>query len=290
MEQKAFWDIPYPELIVALFRKIFPWRLTVKERSPRGTRRLLCVLAVASLVLIWIVEGFVNPLEYLVDMPAFDLQAIVDAYPDDIASFYYMWLLIVTMIVMTVLKRVVCSEKEFPIWTVDGWLYWVVSLGAAILADAITRNIIVDLLYLPFIQKTEGSAFSNTDLFLMLLLMHFLFYFVIEDFASNGIAVMLTPYAITAYDKLLEPTGFLDIQLVKFIILTMVLKLILLVLEKLGITKLLSDLLKTFSYTLAGIPKLMLFLIAFPIWPFLLIWWLIWGRKKKKKATQQIMK
>ena len=282
MEKKPFWLTPYPELIVNAYKKLLPQR-EKKERSPRGIRRLLCVLAIVSVVLIWVVEGFVNPLEYLVDMPALSLLESVDAYPGQLGAFYYMSLLGVTAIMMTALKHFVCGEKDLPIWTVNGVLYWLTGLAVAILADALTRNILMDRMMVPGMQGIQ----DNTKVFLLLIvslfLVHFLAYFAFEDFAGNGMAAMLTPYAIAMYNKVFEPVGFMDVQLVKYLILTLVLKLFLILLDKLGIAKLLSKLLIGLCYVV--IPVAMFAALAFPILPYILVWWLV--RRKMKKNTEQ---
>ena len=285
-EKKAFWNIPYPEMIMSMLRKMLPeWKET-KDRSPRDTRRLLVGLAVAALVLIWVLEGFANPLEYLVDMPALDLLDAVASYPRPYGNYYYLWLLGITTLMMSILKRLVCGEDEFPVWTVNGVLYWAVGLAVAILADALTRNVIMDRLMIPGLENMTASFTSAQYAVLMLFLVHFLFYFAIEDFSGNCMAALLTPYAIAAYNKVVAPTGLMDIQLVKFLIITLVLKLILVVLEKLGITQLVSRALIRSFYTLAGVPKMILTVIALPILPYIILWRLIRGRKKDN-ATQK---
>lgn len=284
MEKKPFWLTPYPELIVNAYKKLLPQR-EKKERSPRGIRRLLCVLAIVSVVLIWVVEGFVNPLEYLVDMPALSLLEAFDAYPNPLGSYYYMYLLGVTAVMMTALKHFVCGEKDLPIWTLNGVLYWLVGLAVAILADALTRNIIMDRMMVPGLQGGMDTAESILLSILSLILVHFLFYFALEDFAGNGMAALLTPYAIAAYNKIFAPVGFMDVQLVKFLILTLVLKLFLLVLDKLGIAKLLSKLLIGIAYIL--IPGVLFGAIALPILPYIIVWWLV-RRKMKKNSGQKV--
>lgn len=282
MNKKPFWLTPYPVLIVNAYKKLLPQR-EKKERSPRGIRRLLCVLAIVSVVLIWVVEGFVNPLEYLVDMPALSLLESVDAYPGQLGSYYYMCLLGVTAVMMNGLKHFVCGEKDLPIWTVNGVLYWLTGLAVAILADAVARNIIMDRMMVPGLQGGQETAESVLLSIVSLLLVHFLAYFAFEDFAGNSMAALLTPYAIVMYNKVFEPVGFMDVQLVKYLILTLVLKLFLIILDKLGIAKLLSKLLIGLAYVV--VPVAMFGALAIPILPYILVWWLV--RRKMKENTEQ---
>lgn len=285
VKKRTFWNTPYPVSIMNAFKTLLPKnREEKKPRSPRGVRRMLGVFAAVSLILVWILEGFVNPLEYLVDLPAFSYEEMEGVYAG-YDAFYYLWLLAVTAAMMTLLKQFICNGKEFPIWTVNGILFWIVGLAVALLADVVTRNIVMERFVIPAMENADTSLTNARIMILSLFLVHFSAYFVVEDLSGNCMSALLTPYVLSAYDTYFAAGGLMRVQLVKFLVLTLMLKLLLIVLDKLGVTGFLSDLMIKYAYTPKYIPFVFLLVLAAPFLPFMYIGYLI--KKGKNKNNEE---
>lgn len=287
LKKNNFWNTPYPVTIMNAFKTLLPQNGEEKKtRSPRGVRRLLVVCALVSLILIWVIDGFSNPFEYLVDLPSLTYEEIVNAFPG-YEAYYYMWLMIITAVMVKILKQLVCSDKDFSVWSVNGALFWVVSLAVAILAGAVTRSIVMPRFVLPMVEKASNASSDIGVLILSVLVTHFAFYFAVEDFSSSAVAVIAAPYAIRFFNTYIPAEGLLDIQLVQFLVLTFLLKLLVTVLDKLGVTGFLSDLLTRYLYTPKYMPFSGLALFAIPFLPFMYIRYLIRKGKEQKDAPEQ---
>lgn len=282
-KKKTFWNTPIPETIMNLVRPV--WRSVTGGREPqirseRGTRRLLVVLAVVSVALIWILEGFVNPVEYLVDLPIFDFNEMQQQYPDHYA-FYFYWVLIMVALLMTLVRCLVRNDKEYPIWTLNGVLYWVVGLAMGILADVITRNIFMEQIVVPGLESWTTSMDAYKTVIGMLILLLFSFYFVLGDFSETAISVMITPFAMELYERFVPGNGILHIVLIEYLIITLVMKLVLHVMEMRGVISSFANLFVKYCYTPKYMPFAMLYIFVLPFLPILLIWYFIRGKKKE---------
>ena len=286
MEKKQnFWNTPYPVSIQNLLAPA--WNALIgkcewKKRSEQGTRRLLCILSLVSLVLIFIVDGVTNPLEYLVELPALDFSDMETDYAE-YAGYYYMCLLVVTGLLMSGLQWWINRDEE-KVWSINGLLLWVTGLAVAILADVITRNIVLDNIVIPALENRDTGISSAYWSIAILLLIHFCMYFSIEDMSSNTVSAILTPYVMVSYEAYIGAEGIMGVQLIKFLAVTVFLKIILMVLEKIGVTGFLSDVMVKYAYTPKYIPYTLILPLLLPFLPIMYIKYL--GCRNKIKETE----
>lgn len=277
MEKETFWTRPYPESILNLFKPLWKNRER-KPRSEKGIRRLLIVLAVVAVLLILLINGFADPMGYFVDIPSFSLGDMMEAYPDYYA-YYFIGLMAVTAAMTAILRAVVRSKEEISPWSVNGILLWIVCIAVGILADTLTREVLLEKWVIPVYEHRNDSFEAAWQFAYMLIAVVLSWYFVMDDFTGNALSITLTPYVMYAFRWLTPDDGIFSNTLVTYLIVTALLKVLLNLLEKIGLDQVIANFFKKYFYTPKYMWRTYLYIFFLPLLPLILIWKLVKGKK-----------
>lgn len=198
-EKPGWMDTPYPELLLMPVRKL--WEAvtggrTLKPLPDRVLRRVLLILTVVSLAVIWLMEGLVNPLELLVDIPFFSFVETVEEWK----GYYLVFLPFFTLLAVSLLNALVCRGRELPLFSANGLLYWVVCLALSIVVDSFMRNMFLPWFHGIYVQIMEMPGDTSMRkpfyLLLFLLVMVIATYYALRDITSTSLSIFATPYLV----------------------------------------------------------------------------------------------
>lgn len=283
-EKKGFWYTPLPLYVLTPFKFIIENLFGGKKIPPftdKILRIILICFGIVSLPVIWIMEGVGNPLELFVDIPFFSLAE----YPNEYSAYYFVFIPFFTMLLMMILNHGICRGKEYKFFSVNGILVWVISLALGIVADSFTRNIFLEKYFITFYERTKNASIEQYQdkwiLVLLLILTLFAFYYVLDDSMSSSLSIFITPYLMIGYHKYVPTVGILQNVLVEYLIITFVLKWIVTLADKAGLIEIVTKFIGKYFYTPRYFVKTYLLLILMPLWPILIIVYLVRHNKKK---------
>lgn len=274
VERVKILNTPYPVWLVYPFQLLWD-KITdnfeIPKLSQKHIRIALIVMAIAAFPVIWIFEGFNNPLEALVDIPMFSFLE----YSGDLQLFYMVFLTFFTMVATAAVKFAVCRDGDFALFSLNSILLWIASLSIGVMVDAFVRNIFLDWfmgLYQSIYARFAASAGDMNEkvgFVALLLILSVVIYLSLKDFASTSLSIAATPYLLMALDKYSYQLSFLKNALVTYLIVTLVLKLMLIAAEKLDIVSDLAEYVIKYcmapGYMIMGLLGIVLGVILWPI-------------------------
>lgn len=294
VEKVKILNTPYPVWIIYPFQLLWD-KITDRYDMPRLSQKhiriVLVVMAILALPVIWIFEGFGNPLEILVDIPLFSFME----YSGDPQLFYMIFLTFFTMVTTAALKFAICRDKDFELFSLNSILLWIASLSVGVMVDAFVRNVFLDW-FVAFFNKiytrytmSAGDTNEKTGFIALMLLLSIVVYLSLKDFASTGLSIAVTPYILMALDNYSDKIVLLNNTLLTYLLVTLVLKLMLIAAEKLGIVADLAE--YVIKYCMAPgymIMGLMGIALGAVFWPVVLPFYIF--RVIKRVTTQGFQK
>ncbi len=266
-------DVPYPVWYIRPFRWIFR-KLTAGRSLPtmsqKASRLYLMICGLASLILMWMFEGFGNPLELFVDIPTFDFSLY-----GKFALFHMILVLFFTALLLQLIYLPVRS-KETKFFSVDGMLMWVIGAAVGMLADSVARAA-MDSIVMPTMLEADGQM--TVSYVIVMLMLHAALFFVLNDCYAMAISVELVPLLSTYYTMLIPTDNFFGTPLIRQLIITFALSALMSLIAKTGIVEKVCR----FVIKYATVPRYIpyMFIITIPFYhPYI-------KRKEQERQRQQ---
>ncbi len=281
MEQKtSFWEIPWPMYFVYPFKKLYQAITKGKHPKPLEPRTRLIVsgvLILISLIAIWVLQGFVNPIRMFID-DMFFLEPSDTLTASEQGSMYGLYMIVNGFIVMIAMKLIgyfIYGSEEHPFWTVDGISLVLVSVALALTVDSILKRVGFEEWVYPLLkgpQYTDNPFDIDTSFFIPAIICGVLLFFVSHDVATTVLSINLTLLLIGNVPEL----GNFGRSTLSCIILVVAVNIAVSLLDRIGVVKAVCGFIIRWVYTLKYY-----FMLWFP--PLLIIYIV----KKCKKNNEQ---
>jgi len=267
-------DVPFPVWYVRPFRWIYR-KLTgnrpMPEMSPKASRLYLGIGALVALVLIWMLEGFVNPLELFVDIPTYD-TSLYGVY----AFLQILLVLTYTSVILKIAYFPIRKEPKF--FSPEGMLMWVIGAAVGMLADSIAR-LTMDVVLMPILRTNSTTSLAYC---IVALVFNGALFFILNDSFSTAISVELVPLISLYYTMFIPTNTFFGNPLIRQLVITFVLSLIMSLIEKTGVIDKITKLCIKYFYTPRYMPEGAIYMFIFTI-PF----YRNYKKQKQLKKQQQ---
>lgn len=263
-KKKSFWDIPWPMYFVYPF-KILYQKITKgkKPKLPEAKTRMIISAAVivVSLIVIWVVRGFGNPVHMLID----DMFFLEDP-PDTMSgqnqgAMYGLYMVAVGFIVMIIMKLLiyfVYGEGDHPFWTIDGISLILISVALSLLAETVLRKIGFDQWVSPVFtgpEYTDNPLDIDLSYFGLVIILCVLLFFVINDVASSVLSIYVTLFIINKVPVL----GNYGNSVLSCLLLACAVNIVVGLLDRIGVVDMVCKFIIKWLYTLKYLWMLYLF-------------------------------
>ncbi len=180
---KYIWTNPYPEAILWPITQLFKRISVYMEKKPISDRRyrIQClVISVVSFLMLFLLTGTENPLEFFVDIPIYDLSdfnTLVGG--DDYALLTYMiGGAIVAAVTIYLIRLFLFNGKEFSLYSVNGICFEITTVFVTALLDIPIQKLAYTYA-MTWLPSIEGK--DEIGIFILGLTLNFALYFVIQD-------------------------------------------------------------------------------------------------------------
>lgn len=146
---KRLWNNPYPELVVGPIVRFFHRIESQRKENILSDKmyRLRCLI-ISGIVfaILWLLTGQSNPLNFLVDIPITDLEEFSRSVNGNeyIVMTYFLGNALVLIVCLYFIKLFVLNAKEYTLFSVNGFLFYLMSLLVSTLVTIPVREITYD--------------------------------------------------------------------------------------------------------------------------------------------------
>lgn len=267
---KRLWNNPYPELLVAPLIRFFH-RIECQRQentlSDREYRFRGLIISGVAFVILWLLTGQRNPLEFLVDIPITDLEEFSMSVNGNeyIVTIYFLGNALVLIVCLYFIKLFVFNAKEYTLFSVNGFLFYIMSLLVSTLVTIPVREITYDF-YInhgTIIGRIESGE-TIIGLIMIGLILNFILYFTLKDSVSAIFSSAISIELIILFQKYFQEKT--SIEIFYLVAVSIITRFFLEILERIGVWKWLGALLVKWFYTLKNIVKLAFCVITIIFW------------------------
>lgn len=257
--------------------QIFRGMASYMEKKPISNRRyrIQCsAISIASFLTLFLLTGIKNPLEFFVDIPIYDLVEFHhNVGGDEYALYTYMFLsAICTAVGIYLLRLFLFHAREDNFFSVNGISFFVmtvfvsalISIPVQRLAYAFSSTLLLDI-----------EAMKTMGLIILGFALNFALYFAMQDSFSAILSSAVGVELIMIFQEWFQK--FIPNRLVLLLVVSLMLRVLLEVLDLIGMWKPIVDFCAKWFYTPKYIIKLTFFIIT------ILLFLVSWGGNKEKK-------
>lgn len=246
-----FWNTPFPEFFVNKTKTLFQGiNLPSTELDPKDYLTKSGIIAVVSIVSLIILSGTFNPLDLLFEVPylsAGDYLATISNWTNFTWTEYLVFSSICITIVLWIIQTFVFHKQEVKVLSVEGIVNALMTVVVAMLVDYICQDI-----FRIFHEAFLTETLRDPATLLTAIAANFGLFFILQDAFTNQLSFSLTPMICKSLKLNLFGLG-----LIQFILVSAILKVVLTILEKIGIWDLVIDFIEKWIYT----PKYMCLIV-----------------------------
>ena len=233
-----FWQTPLPQFIVDkvlfLFNPLLK-KLKKDNVSDKNVLKWSFVITLFGLILILLQSGSLNPLDLLFDIPYLSVDEFVVSisnYSSVTWGIYLAFISVVSAAVMWLVEVFLTKGKIYSIKTIQGVSLAVMGIVVAVAIDGCCQNV-YRVLHETYMTESIADPFT----FCAMTFANFALFFFLEDALSTSISFSMTPSICRMFG-----VSALRLGLFHFILVACVLKVVLIILSKIGVWNLVMDL------------------------------------------------
>lgn len=267
---KCLWNNPYPELlvgpIICFFHRLESQR---KENAlSDGEYRFRClIISGVALVILWLLTGQSNPLNFLVDIPITDLEEFSMSVNGNeyMVMTYFLVNALALIVCLYFIKLFVFNAKEYTLFSINGFLFYIMSLLVSTLVTIPVRKITYDfyIKHETIIGQIERGE-TIIGLIIIGIILNFILYFTLQDSVSAILSSAISIELIVLFQKYFQEKT--SIEIFYLIAVSIITRFILEILEMTGLWKCIGAFLAKWFYTLKNIVKLAFCVITIIFW------------------------
>lgn len=249
-----FWQTPLPQFIVDkvlfLFNPLLK-KLKKDNVSDKNVLKWSFVITLFGLILILLQSGSLNPLDLLFDIPYLSVDEFIVSisnYSSVTWGIYLAFISVVSAAVMWLVEVFLTKGKIYSIKTIQGVSLAVMGIVVAVAIDGCCQNV-YRVLHETYMTESIADPFT----FCAMTFANFALFFFLEDALSTSISFSMTPSICRMFG-----VSALRLGLFHFILVACVLKVVLIILSKIGVWNLVTGFIKKWCYT----PKYICFLVV----------------------------
>ncbi len=249
-----FWQTPLPQFVVDKAMLLFkPLLRKIKEghTSDQKVLKWSFGIILIGLVLILIQSGSLNPIDLLFDIPYLSVDEFIVSISNHYSVTWGIYLAFVSTAaagIMALIELFLTKGKVYSMKTAQGILLAVMGVVVAIAIDGCCQDI-YRVLHETYMTESMMDPFT----FGAMLFANFALFFFLEDALSTSLSFSMTP----AICRMLGISA-LRLGLFHFILVACVLKVLLVLLSKIGLWEIVTGFIKKWCYT----PKYICFIVV----------------------------
>ncbi len=274
---KYFWNNPYPESImwpvVHGFRQL-SLHMEKKSISDKRYRVQCIVISVIAFIALFLLTGTKNPLEFFVDIPIYDLTEFnARVNGDEYALFTYMFSSAIFIAIGIYLIRLfLFHAKEESFFTVNGLFFFIMTVFVSALIDVPVKKLAY---HFSVGALLDIEAMETLGLVILGLALNFSLYFVMQDSFTAILSSAISVQMIMLFQKWFQ--NFITNRLILLLAVSLILRVFLEILDKIGIWKPLVAFCAKWFYTPRYLIKFVFFFMT------ILMFFIVWDEGKREK-------
>lgn len=254
----TFWTTPYPDFFRGILHKVFlPLEERVRKKELKDTTYLILEIIViaAMIAVIIMVTGIFNPLDLMFDVPylgANDYLGTIENYNNYTWTTYFAFSGSIAMIVLYLMQAFVFRGKTYKLLSVHGLLFAVMAVLIAVVCDMLFQDAF-RVFHETYITDNIMAPWNLASY----LLANVTVYYVLADALGSALSFSITPVLCKYLGINLFSMG-----LIHFIAMALILKLIMTLIDKIGVWEKIVAFIAKWIYTPKYLIRIILFLYA----------------------------
>ncbi len=253
-----FWTTPYPDFFLSLVHKLFmPLEARAKKKELKNSTYLMMemVIIISMTAVIVLVTGIFNPLNLFFDVPylsADEYLGSIENYNSYTWATYFAFSGTIAMMVLYLVQTFLFRGKTYKLLSVHGLLLAVMAVLIAVVCDMLFQDA-----FRAFHETYITDNIMAPWNLAAYLLANVMVYYVLTDAISSVLSFSITPV-------LCKYLGFslFSMGLIHFIAMALILKLIMTLVDKIGIWEKIVGFIAKWIYTPKYLIRVILFLYA----------------------------
>lgn len=267
---KRLWNNPYPELVVGPIVRFFHRIESQRKENILSDKmyRLRClIISGIVFVILWLLTGQSNPLNFLVDIPITDLEEFSRSVNGNeyIVMTYFLGNALVLIVCLYFIKLFVLNAKEYTLFSVNGFLFYLMSLLVSTLVTIPVREITYDfyIKHGTLIGRIENGE-TIIGLVIIGIVLNFILYFTLQDSVSAILSSAISIELIILFQKYFQEKT--SIEIFYLFAVSIITRFFLEIFEMTGVWKCIGAFFAKWFYTLKNIVKLAFCVITLIFW------------------------
>ncbi len=267
-----FWNNPYPESLFGFIIRKFNNVLTTvatKQISDKKYRIDCLIIAALALAGLFILTGLKNPAELLVDIPIYDwAESPMNTDAEQHVFWFYIFLSAILIAATVYLIQIfILHVREEKLLSINGFLFFIMTITVSAFIDELVKWFVF---YIPSRELFDEITQSIEGAIIVGFIFNIILYFIMQDMFITLFASILGVSLVDIFQSQFQE--FVQDKLMLLIVVSFVLKIIIGILDKIGVWNGIMKFCVKMFYTPKYIVRLAFAIVYVLMWIISIMW------------------